>query len=266
MPNESLKTDSLITVEDGAPRDLTTPPTPREVIAFATTVADELASIIEKKGLASNIQGKKYVAVEGWLALAALRGCTPREVSNERDPDRPTVYVATVELVNADGRVIGRASAECGDPDEVDRQGKPVWADRPAYARRSMANTRATSKVCRQVFSWIMVLAGYAPTPAEEVPGEGFAQNASQARSEPRRGASQWDGNLVVKSGKYKGQKWSELPGGFLEWALGQDGAIKDMAAKETARRAKETEVIDGEVVGDDLPFGEPDPQDPRFL
>ena len=69
-----------------------------------------------------------------------------------------------------DGACIGRASAECGSPDELDRHGKPVWSSRPRYARRSMAQTRATGKACRLAFSWIMALAGYEPTPAEEMP------------------------------------------------------------------------------------------------
>jgi hypothetical protein len=32
-----------------------------------------------------------------------------------------------------------------------------------------MAQTRATGKACRLAFSWIMSLAGYEPTPAEEM-------------------------------------------------------------------------------------------------
>ena len=47
---------------------------------------------------------------------------------------------------------------------------EPTWKGRPDYARRSMAATRATSKVCRLAFSWVMVLAGFQPTPAEEIP------------------------------------------------------------------------------------------------
>ena len=80
------------------------------------------------------------------------------------------VYVATVELVRmSDGACISRASAECGSSDELDKYGKPIWSTRPRYARRSMAQTRATGKACRLAFSWIMSLAGYEPTPAEEM-------------------------------------------------------------------------------------------------
>jgi hypothetical protein len=113
---------------------------------------------------------RKHVHVEGWTTLIAMLGVLPREVCVE---EREGVFTATVELVRmTDGFVVGRGSAECGFNDEFDRSGNPVWAKRPRYARRSMAITRATGKACRLSFSWIMVLAGYDPTPAEEMPIE----------------------------------------------------------------------------------------------
>jgi hypothetical protein len=82
-----------------------------------------------------------------------------REVSTT---ETDGIYVAVVELVRMnDGACISRASAECGEE-------KP-WNTRAKYARRSMAQTRATGKACRLAFSWIMSLAGYEVTPAEEM-------------------------------------------------------------------------------------------------
>src|SRR5204863_8422648 len=110
---------------------------------------------------------------------------TPHEVSViEQDG----VYVATVELRRmSDGQVIARASAECGAPDELDRQGKPVWSTRPRHARRSMALTRATAKACRLAFSWIVALAGmdFSVVPAEEVPPQGFPEVNDAPASAP---------------------------------------------------------------------------------
>ena len=251
----------------------TVAPDPKSEIAYASEIASELNKIIDSQKLFTYISNKKYVAVEGWTTLAALRGCTAREVSNELAPDRDGVYIATVELVNAQGRVIGRASAECGDPDEVDRTGKPVWASRPSYARRSMANTRATSKVCRQVFSWIMVLAGYAATPAEEMPkNEGEATPAQQnatteppraqdkASSPPAAPGGDWDSTEVVFFGKYSKEPegpipWAKVPHKYLEWVTeNMKDPAKGMATLEIARRAKlEVEVIDVQGRLDDV-------------
>jgi hypothetical protein len=132
---------------------------PATLVSGAAEMAHELASVIDKQKLFTVIQGKKFVGVEGWTTLAVMLGCVAREVSTT---EHDGVYVAVVELVRMnDGACVGRASAECGEE-------KP-WNTRPKYARRSMAQTRATGKACRLAFSWIMLLAGYEVTPAEEM-------------------------------------------------------------------------------------------------
>lgn len=152
--------------------DATTPAPPTTTVpdhplASATKLARVIREFVGQQGLVTEIAGRPYVRVEGWTTLAALQGVTAREVSVV---EQDGVYVATVELRRVgDDTLISRASAECGAADEVDREGRPIWADRPRYARRSMAITRAVGKACRLAYSWIMVLAGYEPTPAEEL-------------------------------------------------------------------------------------------------
>jgi len=163
---------------------------PEEVVGRATAIANELAKIIKDKKLFSKIQGKDFVRVEGWTTLGALLGVTPQEVSNSADEGG--VYTAVVELVRvSDGRIVGRASAECGAPDEVDRSGHPTWADRPQYARRSMAATRATGKAFRLAFSWIMSLAGYEVTPWEEMQGVVFDEPKKAQPTKAKKDALQ---------------------------------------------------------------------------
>lgn len=138
------------------------------LVQGAREMADALADVIERQRLAVAIQGRRYVKVEGWTTLGIMLGVVPREVGTV---EQDGVYTSTVELVRiSDQGTIARASAECGSSDELDRNGNPVWANRPRYARRSMAQTRATGKACRLAFSWIMALAGYEPTPVEEMP------------------------------------------------------------------------------------------------
>lgn len=140
---------------------------PATLVSGAAELASQLAIVINKQNLATVIKGKRFVNVEGWTTLATMLGVTAREVLTV---EQDGIYTATVELVRmSDGACISRASAECGSPDELDKYGKPVWSNRPRYARRSMAQTRATGKACRLAFSWIMSLAGYEVTPAEEM-------------------------------------------------------------------------------------------------
>lgn len=142
--------------------------TPTEVIERASAMASALADVIEKRKLYSMISGRKYVKVEGWTTLGAMLGVLPREVSCvEREVDGHLEFEATIELVRTrDAAVIGRASALCG-------RDEPTWKSRPRYALKSMAATRATGKAYRLAWSWIVSLAGYEPTPAEEMPHDG---------------------------------------------------------------------------------------------
>lgn len=159
-----------------------------EVIERASTIATALKAVIDKQNLFNMISGKRHVRVEGWTTLGTMLNCSPYEVSVVEHPCtlceggcKHSIFEATVEMRSmADGRTIARASMECGSPDELDSHGSPVWADRPRYARRSMAITRATSKACRLAFSWIMTMAGYEATPAEEVPAQGFGRGGEQ--------------------------------------------------------------------------------------
>jgi hypothetical protein len=135
---------------------------PDAQIEFAAKVANSLVKVIEKQHLYTNIQGRKYVRVEGWEVLGTFLGVLPRERNVTELPDGS--YEAFVDLVrSSDGVVVGGASAICGTDEKR-------WSGADRYARRSMAITRAVGKAYRTCFSWIISLAGYEPVPAEEIP------------------------------------------------------------------------------------------------
>jgi hypothetical protein len=146
------------------PDRLAQAPTPEDTLSLATRMATALKDVVEKQRLFAVIQGKKYPQVEAWMTIARMDNVVAREA---RPPIRRDdgSYEAFVELIRlSDGMVVGAGSALCGTPDD-----RP-WATRGEPARRSMAVTRATSRAFRQQYSWIMALAGYEPTPAEEMP------------------------------------------------------------------------------------------------
>ncbi len=135
---------------------------PNDVIQTASAMAVTLADVIRSRKLFVTISGRQYVKVEGWSTLGAMLGVLPREVEVTECENGD--YLATVELIRAsDGAIVGRASSLLSTDEKL-------WQDRPRYAQRSMAVTRATGKAFRLGFSWIMALAGYEPTPAEEMP------------------------------------------------------------------------------------------------
>ena len=147
------------------PDRLAAVPTPEAMIALAARMATALADVVEKRHLYAVISGRKFPQVEAWMTIGRMDNVVAREVSVDRHEDGS--YEAAVELVRlTDGMVIGRASALCGTPDD-----KP-WATRGEPQRRSMAVTRAVSRAFRMQYAWIMTLAGYEPTPADEMPVE----------------------------------------------------------------------------------------------
>lgn len=134
--------------------------TPENQVEAAGKIASLLCDVIEKQKLYTDMRGKKYVNVEGWQSLGAFLKVLPKERCVIRF-DNGT-YEAHIDLIDRSGTVIGSGSAICG-ADEA------MWMKRPEYARRSMAITRATGKAYRIAFSWVMNMAGYEPTPAEEM-------------------------------------------------------------------------------------------------
>lgn len=135
---------------------------PVEVVEKASRVATALKGVLEKQGLTSNIQGRSYVRVEGLQTLATMLGVTSVCVWTRKVDDG---WEARSEVRTMDGRVIGAAEAEC-------LRSERTWKKRDDYAVRSMAQTRASAKALRSVLAFVVSLAGYETTPAEEMPGQ----------------------------------------------------------------------------------------------
>jgi len=172
---------------------------PEEQITYAAKIATALKKVIDKQGLTSNIQGKAYIRAEGWQTLGTLLGITPRERSVLRLPDGS--FEAYIELVSTStGHVVGGASAICSIKESR-------WARAEEYARRSMAVTRATGKAYRTGFAWVVTLAGYEPTPEEEMPEEKREQGTKpQTAKAPEVKADYIEAETVeVESDTYTG-------------------------------------------------------------
>lgn len=132
----------------------------------ATEIAAICKEIVTKT--AQNIQGRKYVRVEGWQSIANAYGC----VASAKDVERvETGFRAIGQVRRMDtGAVICEAEGFVGDDERT-------WSKRDEYAKRAMAQTRAISRACRSAFAFIVTYmdAGLETTPAEEVPHDGFA-------------------------------------------------------------------------------------------
>ena len=131
-------------------------------IEVATKVAASLKNVIQSQDLAVKIGQSEYVTAEGWEVLGTMLGCTPYVESVEEIPvdhKHKFMYKATVSIRQGD-TILSRASAMA--------ERNNMQKDRPSVY--SMAQTRALGKAYRMALSWIVKMADYEPTPAEEMP------------------------------------------------------------------------------------------------
>lgn len=154
-----------------------------EVFRASTDAAGLCRDIVMKTAM--TIQGRKYVKVEGWQAIAIAHGCVASAEDVHRISDEGMTGFSAMGVIRrmSDGAEIARAEGFLGD-DET------MWTKRPVYARRAMAQTRAISRACRSAFAHVVVLidGNLSTTPAEEVPMDGFDDASEQPRNvTPRR-------------------------------------------------------------------------------
>lgn len=173
-------TTEVATVENQSLPDyaILNPDIPMTVkVGVATNVANTLAPLVREQGLTVKGLNKgnkeaEYVTVEGWEVLGTFLGIVPvttiiEELKNDKDrvvgyKARATLYqnpiIENDEIVG--GTVIARAEAT------ADRSG----FQKDLFAIASMAQTRALGKAYRMGLSWIMKMAGFEGTFAEDMP------------------------------------------------------------------------------------------------
>jgi len=161
-------------------------------IEIATYWAEKLMDIVEKKKMATLIQGKKYLQVEGWQVVGELCGVTPivEWTRPWLEADKKIGYEARVNIVDRDGRVVSSGESSCGF-DAFPCRGK-VGSEQEKAAR-SAAQTWAASRAYRNKFGFVAKLAGYEPTPAEEMPIDNTAPTvAPRVRQDAKATGDGW--------------------------------------------------------------------------
>jgi hypothetical protein len=149
---------------------------PVEIISKATRLAEALSKVLRDQKLTANIQGKEHVLVEGWTLLGTMLGVFPVLEWTRPLPDG---WEARVVARTMSGQAVGAAEAEC-------LRSERSWKTRDDYALRSMAQTRATSKALRQPLGFVVTLAGFEATPAEEMPSDQGQTGQPEHREGPK--------------------------------------------------------------------------------
>lgn len=144
-------------------------------IKKSTDVAGACKEIVTRTSI--KIQNRKYVPVEGWMAIATAHGCN-LSATDVKSVDGGISARGLVRRIS-DGIILGEAEGFVGDDEKT-------WSNRPLFARRAMAQTRAMSRAARSVFAHVVVLmdAGLETTPAEEMGHEIEVKSVSTPQRE----------------------------------------------------------------------------------
>ncbi len=164
---------------------------PKHMLKQAQEVADLLMEVVAKQNLFMKIGKSTHIYVTAWQFLAHFYGISAKVTSVEPYIDEMTGaagFKATADaIMMTTGMVISSGSAICLNTEAN-------WSTRPKYEWKSvpgvgntkvqvgeehvpsfqlysMASTRAVGKVLSNVLRFVVMLAGFDPTPAEEMTG-----------------------------------------------------------------------------------------------
>lgn len=170
IEDKTNETSLTTTKIEGEPRsfkiyDIVDSGKPDEIVAKKHELAKVLQHVINTRPDGFEVNGKRCLAYEDWLFLSKMNQCVPRIRSTTYGVEKygSMCFEAICDLVHVpSGTIVGTAEAMA----EKMEKGKD-WMTLNQI--RSLAQTRAGSKVMRMAFADIAVLAGYTPTPVEEI-------------------------------------------------------------------------------------------------
>ena len=161
---------------------------PEAVIAEAKEAAQALKKLLDAKPKKVVMNGEQYLEFEDWQTVAKFYGLAAKVVSSQYiEMGGVRGFEARAVVVDMrTGNEVSGAEAMClNDEDHWSTRAKYEWKTVqgqrvkekvgeepvPLFQLKSMAQTRACAKALRNVLAWVVVLAGYKPTPAEEMTG-----------------------------------------------------------------------------------------------
>jgi hypothetical protein len=253
---------------------------PAQVLAEAKQAAVALTEVIRMKPNPVKFNGEIYLEFEDWQTCAKFYGCTVKVLStNLVQIGDVRGFEATAVVLDRNQNVISQAEGMCLDDedtwgmvakyewqDELDENGKKIWIEgrdgkkrpkskkvkvgevkKPLFQLKSMAQTRACARALRQVFAWVVVLAGYKPSVAEEMTGD----------EEPSGGHEDNGVRRPVQQPTRASEKKAEPQNNGLERISGKIETLKE--GKEGAIFVdvdKKIVVIRGDLVDDTMKVG----------
>lgn len=190
---------------------------PKTMITEAKIAADTLMEFVaaRKLSITFGTAPKPHLYFEAWAFLAHMFNVTSRVVPGGTKPiviNGITGWESEADAYHVpSGQIISTANAMClSDEDNWSVRAKYEWRDKsdgsgrekvkvgdipvPQFQLRSMAETRAQAKALKGPFSWVIAMAGFDPTVAEDMRKDGASVRQPQ-QPQQQRPASTTDGS-----------------------------------------------------------------------
>lgn len=218
---------------------------PESILGEARKAAQSLQNIVSQKKKPVILNGEQYLEFEDLQTLGRFYGISSKVISTSfvEYGGVQGFEARAVAIRNEDGMEVSAAEAAClGD--------EPKWKTKPLFQLKSMSQTRACAKALRNVLAWVVVLAGYKPTPAEEMIGKEHdkppiqePQKKTNGEKTPTQKIITSITDVAVKHGERKGknEKGEETKIPWTLFKITGDGSIfqtfdknfGDLAVKE---------------------------------
>ena len=257
---------------------------PEEVLAQAKKCAVALKGVLDLKPADKKVifNNEEYLERDDWGTVANFYNCTAKSIETRPVNFGDVIGFEAVAVVidRTTGIEVGRAESMCLNDednwgkvpkyewkDKLDAGGKKIWnpnlrkgkggyeaekikigeTQKPLFQLRSMAQTRAEAKALKSVFGWVVVLAGYRPTPAEELTGhEDFERGNSQQKppvQQPQRASDVQKQQAAENSGE------KEISGIIEKASQAKSGTLWVTVKGEPLVVAVDGDKIDGDMV-----------------
>lgn len=145
------------------------------------TLSQDIAKFVKERNLSTEMQGKQFVQVEAWMYAGSRLGLTSyTEELVDKSNAEHIQYQAKVKVVDIEtGAIRGQGFGFCSNKE----RNKRYYEE---YAIASMAQTRGAGKAYRMFLAQLMRMAGFEPTPAEELEWEGETPAKAPAKAKAK--------------------------------------------------------------------------------
>lgn len=163
--SDNVITEALVNKKTGEVVEIGLQKSPDEILLDARDAAQALEKLISaNKRKPMEFNGKRYLEFPHWQTISKFYHTTTATGETEFvELGGIKGFKAKAHVIDEKtGMIVGYAEAYC-------MSDEPNWKHKPLFQLASMAQTRAASKCLSNKYRYVAIVAGYEPTPGEEV-------------------------------------------------------------------------------------------------